>query len=366
MSQESILSASEMIHRLSRRALQAIEPYSVTAREEESETIFLNANENPFPREYRLTEAFFNRYPEPQPQQLIENYAQFLGVAPENLLVSLGGDESIELLIKAFCEPQEDYLLYCPPTFGMYQITCDVMGVETKRVPLREDFSLDIEGIKELVDEVKVIFLCSPNNPTGNTLSREEVVEVLEAAKGRAIVVLDEAYIEFSPEESLTDLIHDYPHLALIRTLSKAFGLAGIRCGFTIASAPIIEVLKKVIAPYPLPLPVIAIATESVTPEGIAHMREAVAKIIAERTRLEASFKSLPIVKKVHEGRGNWLLVEFKDANGLFKYLLSNNIHVRSQAKVEGLEDALRISIGTPSENDRLLEAITQFIALSE
>lgn len=350
------------INQLSRKALQKMAPYSVTPRVQGGESLYLNANENPYPYPYTLKESSYNRYPEPQPQELIRRYAHFLGVNDENILVSLGGDESIELIIKAFCEPQQDYLLYAPPTFGMYQVTCDVMGVETIQVPLRDDFSLDVEQILAQIEQVKVIFLCNPNNPTGNIISEEAITTILEAARGRAIVVLDEAYIEFSTAKSFVDRIDEYPHLAIIRTLSKAFGLAGIRCGFTVGSAELISILQKVIAPYPLPVPVIAIGEEALSDRGVAHMEASLSKIIEERDVLAAALEKLPIVERVYPSEANWLLVKVDDAQALFDALLEKNIHVRNQSNIAGIEGTLRVTIGTREQNRVLLNAIQSFI----
>jgi len=353
------------IDELSRKTIQGLKPYSSTPRNESSDVIYLNANENPYPREYALLSKEFNRYPEPQPSRLIENYAQFLGVTPDNILVSLGGDESIKLIIEAFCEPRDEAILYCPPTFGMYDISARVVGVNSIEVPLDNDFNLDVAGIKSALDNtetsVKVIFLCSPNNPTGNSMDRAAMIEILEAAKGRAIVVIDEAYIEFSDQktDSVTDLINTYPHLAIIRTLSKAFGLAGIRCGFTVGSKALIDVLKKVIAPYPIPIPVIDIATQTVNEAGIAEMWRVVDKIKALKAELKTDLEALPIVKKVYKSDTNWLLVEVSDASAIFNYLLQNNIHVRDQRGV--LQNMLRISIGTREENRRLIDVLKTY-----
>lgn len=352
----------EWIDKMSRTSVQNVEPYDAGERQESGKEIYLNANENPYPREFTLSGGF-NRYPEPQPKELIRRYAKFLGVSEDSVLVTLGGDSSIELLIKAFCEPKKDKLLYCPPTFGMYQITCDLFDVETVQIPLKEDFSLDVEAVKGAIDAVKIIFLCSPNNPTGNLMEHDALVEVLEATKGRAVVVLDEAYIEFSEDESFAPLLDQYPHLALIRTLSKAFGLAGIRCGFTVANPKLIQVLKKVIAPYPVPVPVIEIAKEALSEKGIRYMKETAEKIRASRERLKQALLKLDSVTYIHPSAANWLLVDVKDAKGLFEYLLNEEeIFVRYQSHPR-LKNSLRISIGTEEEHEKLLEAIRRYEA---
>ncbi len=350
----------DWIEKMSREAVQKVKAYDAGERKESGNELYLNANENPYPREFKLSGGF-NRYPEPQPKRVIERYARFLGVREESILVTLGGDASIELLIKAFCEPKKDKLLYSPPTFGMYQITCDLFDVETVQIPLREDFSLDSEKIIEALDSVKIVFLCNPNNPTGNLMERKAIIEILEAAKGRAIVVLDEAYIEFSEGNSFAPLLEEYPHLVLIRTLSKAFGLAGIRCGFTVGNSKLIGVLKRVIAPYPLPVPVIELAEEALSDEGIDYMRKAVEKIKYSRETLKEELLKLDSVLTVYPSEANWLLVKLKDAAGLFEYLLNKEeIFVRYQA-TPALREMLRISIGTDEEHARLMSAIRRY-----
>ncbi|MDW1632312.1 aminotransferase class I/II-fold pyridoxal phosphate-dependent enzyme, partial [Vibrio sp. Y176] len=180
-----------------------------------------------------------------------------------------GADEGIELLVRAFCEPGQDAILYCPPTYGMYAISAETIGVERKTVPLTSDWQLDHTGIESNLDNVKLVFVCSPNNPTGNLVKREDIVSLLEMTKDRAIVVMDEAYIDFCPEASTVDLLAQYPNLAILRTLSKAFALAGLRCGFTLANEELINVLLKVIAPYPVPVPVAEIAVQALSEAGL-------------------------------------------------------------------------------------------------
>lgn len=344
---------------LSRRSVQKSQPYIAPSRDYSGNEIYLDANENPYAAPISL-EMMMNRYPDSQPERAIERYAQFLGVDREEVLVTLGGDSAIELLIKAFCEPKEDKLLYLPPTFGMYQVTCDLYDVETVVVPLREDFSLDLEALLAKLDGIKMLFLCSPNNPTGNVIPTKEIEAILEATRNKTIVVLDEAYIEFSDQASFATRVKEYPHLALVRTLSKAFALAGIRMGFVVADRGLIDILRRVIAPYPLPVPAIAAAEATLTAEGIATMKESRAKILKSREALKEGLAAISIVERIYPSAANFLLVKVQDSKSLFDYLSKEGIFVRYQSS-PALANMLRISVGLPEENDALIAAMNRY-----
>lgn len=345
------------ISQLSRKNIQALTPYQSARRLGGSGDVWLNANEYAVSPNFDLTDRTFNRYPEPQPQAVIEGYARYAGVSPENVLVSRGGDESIELMIRAFCE-SNDSILYCPPTYGMYAVSADTCGIATKTVPLTADFQLDLDQIKANLEGVKVVFVCSPNNPTGNLIKRSDLLELLQMTTGKALCVVDEAYIEFCPEASLVSELKNFPHLAIIRTLSKAFALAGLRCGFTLANAELIGVLQKVIAPYPLPVPVSDIAAQALSPQGIEQMRERVAEVIALRADLQKNLENLPLVEKVFESEANYLLFKCQDGQKVFKALWEQGIILRDQHKALGLKDCIRITVGTAEENQRVIDAI--------
>ncbi|MEG9498707.1 histidinol-phosphate transaminase [Mannheimia indoligenes] len=347
------------INELSRKNIQSLTPYQSARRLGGSGDVWLNANEYAISPNFDLTDRTFNRYPEPQPQAVIEGYARYAGVQPENVLVSRGGDESIELIIRAFCEPN-DSILYCPPTYGMYAVSADTCGIATKTVPLTADFQLDLPQIQANLDGVKVVFVCSPNNPTGNLIKRSDLLELLQITAGKAIVVVDEAYIEFCPEASLVGELTNFPHLAIIRTLSKAFALAGLRCGFTLANAELIGVLQKVIAPYPLPVPVSDIAAQALSPQGIEQMSERVAEVIALRIELQKNLENLPLVEKVFESEANYLLFKCQDGQKVFKALWEQGIILRDQHKALRLKDCIRITVGTAEENQRVIEAISK------
>ncbi|AAK03283.1 histidinol-phosphate transaminase [Pasteurella multocida] len=345
------------ISSLSRKNIQALTPYQSARRLGGKGDIWLNANEYPTSPDFNLTHRTFNRYPEPQPQAVIEGYANYVGVTPENVLVSRGGDESIELIIRAFCEA-EDSILYCPPTYGMYAVSAETCGIALKTVPLTADFQLNLPEIERQLTGVKVVFVCSPNNPTGTLVNRTDLLALLEMTRNKAIVVVDEAYIEFCPQATMVTELKNYPHLAIIRTLSKAFALAGLRCGFTLANKDLIEVLQKVIAPYPLPVPVADLAAQALQPAGLQAMQQRVQEILQNRTALEADLRSLPCVENVFQSDGNYLLVKFKDGQKIFKTLWDQGIILRNQHSALMLENCIRITIGTAEENRRVIEAI--------
>ncbi|HAS3653135.1 TPA: histidinol-phosphate transaminase, partial [Vibrio cholerae] len=289
------------MEKLARQQIQALTPYLSARRIGGSGDVWLNANESPFNNEYKTDFARLNRYSDCQPKAMIQAYANYAGVQPEQVLTSRGADEGIELLIRAFCEPNQDAILFCPPTYGMYAISAETFGVERKKVPLTTDWQLDLPSIEANLDRVKLVFVCSPNNPTGNLVKRADIIKLLEMTQDRAIVVMDEAYIDFCPEASTVDLLAQYPNLAILRTLSKAFALAGLRCGFTLANAELINVLLKVIAPYPVPVPVAEIAVQALSPAGLARAKYQVLDLGANRAYLQVGLSMVPGVQ-VFEG----------------------------------------------------------------
>lgn len=347
------------INNLSRKNIQALTPYQSARRLGGKGDIWLNANEYPISPNFDLTNRTFNRYPEPQPQAVVEGYAAYAGVSPDNVLVSRGGDESIELIIRAFCEV-DDKVMYCPPTYGMYAVSAETCGIACKTVPLTADFQLNLVEIERQLEGVKVVFVCSPNNPTGNLIKRSDLLALLQMTAGRAIVVVDEAYIEFCPEATMATELANYPHLAIIRTLSKAFALAGLRCGFTLANVALIQVLQKVIAPYPLPVPVSDIAAQALQPQGLAQMQCSVAELLANRADLQKNLENLPLVEQVYPSEANYLLVKFKDGQKVFRSLWEQGIILRDQHKALNLKDCVRITVGTKEENDKVVQSIAE------
>ncbi|EJL6760746.1 histidinol-phosphate transaminase [Vibrio cholerae] len=344
------------MEKLARQQIQALTPYLSARRIGGSGDVWLNANESPFNNEYKTDFARLNRYSDCQPKAMIQAYANYAGVQPEQVLTSRGADEGIELLIRAFCEPNQDAILFCPPTYGMYAISAETFGVERKKVPLTADWQLDLPSIEANLDRVKLVFVCSPNNPTGNLVKRADIIKLLEMTQDRAIVVMDEAYIDFCPEASTVDLLAQYPNLSILRTLSKAFALAGLRCGFTLANAELINVLLKVIAPYPVPVPVAEIAVQALSPAGLARAKYQVLDLGANRAYLQVGLSMVPGVQ-VFEGWGNYLLVKFPDGDALFKAAWEHGIILRNSP----IENCVRISVGNREECEKTVAFIRNY-----
>lgn len=343
---------------LARKNVRELIPYQSARRLGGNGSVWLNANEYPIAPEFTFEGTNLNRYPECQPVNVINRYASYAGVKPEQVLVSRGADEAIELLIRAFCEPNQDAVLYCPPTYGMYSVSAETFGIEQRVVPALTDWSPDVQAMASQLDNVKLIYLCSPNNPTGNIVDPSLIRRVLDMAAGKAIVAIDEAYIEFCPQASIVSWLENYPNLVILRTLSKAFALAGLRCGFALANPPIIELLLKVIAPYPLSTPVADIAAQALTEKGIELMKQRVAQVSRSRQVLSDALKKSPNVEQVYNSKTNYILVKFTDANLVFRTLWEQGIILRDQQRQYGLNGCLRISIGTQEECDSVINAI--------
>ncbi|RJF58373.1 histidinol-phosphate transaminase [Serratia inhibens] len=354
------------IENLARANVRELTPYQSARRLGGNGDVWLNANEYPIAPEFQLTAQTFNRYPECQPALVIERYADYAGVNKDQVLVSRGADEGIELLIRAFCEPGKDAILFCPPTYGMYAVSAETFGVERRTVAARQDWQLDLPAIADSLDNVKLIYVCSPNNPTGNLIDPDDLRTLLEMAKGKAIVAIDEAYIEFCPQASCAGWLKDYPHLAILRTLSKAFALAGLRCGFTLANEELITLLLKVIAPYPLSTPVADIAAQALSTEGIRTMRQRVTEISANRSWLQRELENCACVEQVFTSDSNYLLARFTASSNVFKTLWDQGIILRDQNKQPGLSGCLRITIGTRDECRRVVYALSALPGATE
>lgn len=346
------------INQLVRKNVQKLTPYQSARRIGGQGDVWLNANEYPVAPHFELTEQTLNRYPEPQPEQVIKRYAQYAGVQCEQLIVSRGADEAIELLMRAFCEPEQDSILYCPPTYGMYQVSAEALGIKIKTVPTTSNWQLDLQAIAQNLDTVKLIYVCSPNNPTGNLIKPEDIKSLLKLANDRALVVIDEAYIEFTPQSSVVSWLNEYPNLVILRTLSKAFALAGLRCGFAIANKPVIDALQKVIAPYPLATPVADIASQALSKDGIETMRQNVEKLNNQKQTFIEALNKLSIVEKVYPSWSNYLCVKFQEGKDVFKTLWDQGIILRDQSKSTGQNNMIRISIGTQSECEAVITAL--------
>jgi len=341
------------INKLLRKNIASITPYS-SARDEYSgeAMVFLDANENPFNGPY-------NRYPDPYQTKLKEKIAALKKTDVAQLFLGNGSDEPIDLLVRAFCEPGVDNIISMSPTYGMYQVAADINDVEVKKVSLSNKFELNADALLKTTDErTKLVFLCSPNNPTGNSLEKEAIVEIVKNFKG--LVILDEAYIDFAPGKSLLPELHLYSNLVILQTFSKAWGMAGIRLGMAFASPRVIEILNKIKYPYNLNILTQQKAMELV--EDSEMMEKWVKRIIAEREKMTELLKDFPFVTEVYPSDANFLLVKMHDAEGIYKYLIEKGIVVRDRAKVHLCEGSLRITIGSSDENNQLWKTLKELI----
>jgi histidinol-phosphate aminotransferase len=320
----------------------------------------LHANELPWRAVGDESLAGLNHYPEPQPKSLVSRLADLYHVEPESLLVGRGSDEAIDLLVRAFCRAGEDAVLVCPPTFGMYALAARIQGARVISVPLKrqEGFALDTRAVlAHWAPEVKLVFLCSPNNPTGNLLSEEAILQIADALAGRAMVVVDEAYIEFSSRESLAPRVARCPHLAVLRTLSKAHGLAGVRVGTLIADREVIGLLKKLIAPYAIPQLTIEAALTLLSAAHLRTLRRRISELRLERERLQNALAQLPDVIEVFPSDANFVLARVTDPADMLSHARHARLLIRDARGYPGLEDALRITVGNTAQNDQLLTA---------
>ncbi|MFD2166405.1 histidinol-phosphate transaminase [Thalassotalea euphylliae] len=326
-----------------------------------NDKIWLNANEASGQGEYNLSADCINRYPDFQPDNLLSAYSEYTGLPTEQLLATRGADEGIELIIRTFCKAYRDSILICPPTYGMYAISAENHGAGIVKVPLINN-TLDVDGIVSELDQVNVVFLCSPGNPTGNLLPKAQIKAVLDAAQDKAVVVVDEAYIEFSPQDSVQSWLGDYPNLVVLRTLSKAFALAGLRCGFTLASSEIITLLSKVIAPYPISAPVAEIASQALTGDNLNIMKARVKETNALRAQFIDWLNEQDWVEDVYATDANFVLFRTTLKNEIFDGLKQQGILIRDQSKQLQLNNCLRVSIGNQSEMETLKTSITGLV----
>ena len=344
---------------LSRPEILALKPYAHAEWQPQLER--LHANELPWRASADTSGSGLNRYPEPQPQALLDALAALYGVPSSHLLVSRGSDEAIDLLTRAFCRAGQDAVIVTPPTFGMYAVAARIQAAIVVEVPLdaTAGFKLNRAAvINALRPNVKLVFLCSPNNPTGNCLGSSDLLQVVKAASNRAVVVIDEAYIEFADVASLAMEVARYPNLVVLRTLSKAHGLAGARLGTLIARPGIVALLRRIIPPYAIAQPTVEAALSALSAPQQALTRERIRRITTERSRLAVALASLPSVRRVWPSAGNFLLVEFLDAQIAFAALTGAGLLVRDFRGQAGLQHSLRLTLGTPIQNDRMLQAL--------
>ena len=317
--------------------------------------IYLDANENAFgsPIETQL-----NRYPDPLQIALKEKIAALKGVNPSQIFLGNGSDEGIDLLFRIFCESGSDEVIICPPTYGMYKVAADIGGVSINEIPLKSDFQLDVPRILEGVkSQTKLIFICSPNNPTGNAVNRDDILHI--AANFQGIVVVDEAYIDFSSERSMIAEIGNYPNLAVLQTFSKAWGLAGARVGMAFADRAVTALFNRVKSPYNISQLSQSAVFAALDNETL--VKKWIDEIIEERKSLAKAFSGLEFVHTVYPSDANFLLIKVADASAVYEFLLEKKIVVRDRSNVRLCDGCLRITIGTPEENERLLEALINF-----
>ena len=337
------------LEQLLRKNILQLRPYSCARNEFQGQaSVYLDANENPY-------NAPYNRYPDPLQRELKDRIAAIKGLRPGQIFLGNGSDESIDVLFRAFCEPRVDNVVAIEPTYGMYKVAADINDVTYREVLLDENFQMDAEKILAACDEnTKLIFLCSPNNPTGNSLNREEILKLLDQFEG--LLVLDEAYIDFASEPSMMSRLDEYPSLVVLQTFSKAWGSAAIRLGMALASESIVQALNKIKYPYNISLPTQQQAMKML--DAAPEVQEWVESIRQERDRLSKALSELRLVKHIYPSDANFLLLRVSDANRLYAVLVEQGIIVRNRNNVSLCLGCLRITIGTTEENDILLKAL--------
>lgn len=357
------------IEHLARPEIVAMKPYSSARKEAPGRGILLNANEAPWPLlpPEQSDGTPLNRYPDPQPGQLLSRLARLYDISEDHLLVTRGSDEGIDLLTRVFCRAGQDSVLHCPPTFGMYRIAAQSQGAGIVSVPRSgNDFSLDEEAVIEAIESdehIKLVFLTSPNNPTGDVLKNGFLERLLSAATGRALVVVDEAYAEFSQQDSAAELVTQHEHLVVLRTMSKAWAAAGLRCGSVIAQPSVIALLRRVIAPYPLPGPVISLAMTMLEPQMLERQREMLEKIRVNKAFLLDMLGRLESVREILPGEANFVLIQVDEPNMLLTFCAQRNVILRGFPADPALQGWIRISVGSKEDLAHLDKALSEWEA---
>ena len=346
------------LNNLVRENIKKLVPYS-SARDEFSgdAKVFLDANENslgsPLPK-------WYNRYPDPHQQKVKEAISKIKGIATEHIFLGNGSDECIDLLFRSFCNPGKDNVIICPPTYGMYEVSANINDVEVRKALLTDDFQLDLIHLENLIDaSTKIIWICSPNNPTGNSLNRNDIEMLLNNFEG--LVVIDEAYINFSKQRSFVQELTEYPNLVVMQTFSKAWGLAALRLGMAFASTEIINILNKVKPPYNINQATQEFALKAL--EEVGQVNDMIHHLVHMRDALSEVFKQIPTVEKVYPSDANFILVKIKDARKVYEFLLTKGIVVRDRSNVKLCDDCLRITIGTEEENTNLIDALHEWLS---
>jgi len=347
--------------------IAALAAYSSAKSEKLTGTTWLNANESPYAKKLELSIEDLNRYPDPQPQLVIDRYAAYTELKSDNVLMTRGADEGIELLVRTYCQPAKDSIALFLPTYGMYKVTADTHNVAINALTQELLLTANVDDIVTAVGSSKLVFICNPNNPTGSLTPLDKVKAIATALTGKALVIVDEAYIEFCPEQSATQLINEFSNIVVLRTLSKAFALAGLRTGFTLAQASILAPIRKVIAPYPVSSVVASIAAQAIAPDAITSMRRQVSILSSLKLKLIEWLNASPAVLKILTGEGNFVTLKLADKN-CFKVALEQGLVMRAFT-LYGEDDWLRISIGSDQELEQVkiwLDGLTTPTALSQ
>jgi len=356
------------INSIARPEIVAMKPYSSARSSASDDGILLNANEAPYthvadPEWQRLS---LNRYPQPQPAVLRARLAEMYGVAQDSLLITRGSDEGIDLLTRVFCRPGQDAIVESSPCFGMYRIAATIQGAHVIDVPRQaeKDFQVDFAKLEKVIgenDNVRLVFLTSPNNPTGDLISRTQLEGVLRATQGRSLVVMDEAYIEFCAAESATELVEQWPQLVVLRTLSKAWAAAGVRCGIVIADPAVILLLRRVIAPYPLAVMAIDAALKAISGDSIGRQKQFLETVRQAKSDLYRFLLNCDWVKDAWQGEANFILVRVADGGGLVKWCAGHGIRIRDFSSQPQLEGCVRLTIGSADELAVLKSALQAY-----
>lgn len=344
---------------LTRENIKKLTPYS-SARDEFSgeAKVFLDANENSLGSPLL---KWYNRYPDPHQQSIKQKLSTIKGITPEHIFLGNGSDECIDILFRCFCEPGKDNVIICPPTYGMYEVSANINDVTIRKAPLLPDFQLDLVHLENLIDtNTKIIWLCSPNNPTGNSLNRTDIEMVLNNFNG--IVVIDEAYINFARQKSFVQELNEYPNLVVLQTLSKAWGLAGLRLGMAFGSQAIIEVMNKVKPPYNVNQATQELVLKAL--EEVGQVNDMIKLLVDMREALTGVFASMPTVETVYPSDANFILVKIADARKVYEFLLTKGIVLRDRSNVQLCDNCLRITVGTEQENTQLVDAMQEWYSL--
>lgn len=351
---------SDIISKLVRENIKKVKPYS-SARDEFSgeAKVFLDANENSLGSPLF---KWYNRYPDPHQHKLKESVSRIKAVDVNQIFLGNGSDECIDLLYRCFCEPGKDNVIICPPTYGMYEVSAAINNVEIRKASLTTSFQLDLEAIESLVDaNTKIVWICSPNNPTGNSIQYEDIALLLNNFEG--LVVVDEAYINFARQRSWLTELKEYPNLVVLQTFSKAWGLAALRLGMAFASPEIIDWLNKIKPPYNINQATQELALQALEETG--QVNEMIREIVAMRDELTNVFRRMPLIEYVYPSDANFILVKVRNAKEVYEYLLEQGIVVRDRSNVQLCEGCLRITIGTEAENTLLVDAMIGYMKLA-